>query len=305
MAIHAVSAAPLAGSAADPFEAMSRILDSPPVALSDRLGDDTRLTGRWTHGALHDKLPGMPEHVFIAHHNHGTDISLRGGDGLRARARTRPGAIVIIPAGHDGAWDIGGIVDVSHVYLTQERLQRSADALAGGRKVELLDRLCFDDPQMSHILTLLSDEQAGADASARLFLEQAIDLLCTQLVRGHSTFAALSDPAPKRGLAEWQVRRVTTYMRSMMEQEIGLDELAALVGLSRFHFCTAFRLATGETPHQALTAIRIARAKEMLADPLLPVTEIGLCVGYQTPSSFAASFRKLVGATPSAFRRRL
>ena len=301
----AVSAVRIAEAPPDPFEEMSRILDRPPIALSASLSGDTRLTGRWTHGALHDALPGMPAHVIIAHHNQGTEITLRAGDGLRATARTSPGTIVIIPAGHDGRWDINGGVDVSHVYLTQERLQKSAELLTGGRAVELLDRLCFDDPKMTHILTLLSDEQVTSDPSARLFLEQAIDLLCTQLVRGHSSFGALPDPAPKRGLADWQVRRVTTYMRSMMEQEIGLDELAALVSLSRFHFCTAFRLATGSTPHQWLTNLRITRAKEMLTDPLLPVTEIGLCVGYQTPSSFAASFRKLVGATPSEFRRGL
>jgi AraC family transcriptional regulator len=300
-----VSAVRIAEQPPDPFEEMSRVLDQPPVVLSERFSGDTRLTGRWTHGALHDSLPGMPAHVIIAHHNRGTDVNLRTGEGLRVRAQTRPGAIVIIPAGHDGRWDIEGVVDVSHVYLTPERLQKSAEALTDGRSVELLDRVCFDDPKMTHILTMLSEEQAASDASARLFLEQAIDLLCTQLVRGHSSFAALADPAPKRGLADWQVRRVTTYMRSMMEQEIGLDELAGLVSLSRFHFCTAFRLATGSTPHQWLTNLRIARAKEMLADPLLPITEIGLCVGYQTPSSFAASFRKLVGATPSEFRRGL
>jgi AraC family transcriptional regulator len=301
----AVTAARITAAPPGPFEEMSRVLDRPPIALSERFSGDTRLTGRWTHGALHDVLPGMPAHVIIAHHNRGTEINLRTGDGLRVRAQTRPGAIVIIPAGHDGRWDIDGMVDVSHVYLTPERLHKSAEALTGGKSVDLLDRVCFDDPRMTHILTLLSEEQATSDPSARLFLEQAIDLLCTQLVRGHSSFAALVDPAPKRGLADWQVRRVTTYMRSMMEQEIGLDELAALVSLSRFHFCTAFRLATGRTPHQWLTGLRIDRAKEMLTDPLLPVTEIGLCVGYQTPSSFAASFRKLVGATPSEFRRRL
>lgn len=301
----AVRARSVAEPEAGPFEAMSRILDRPPIALSESLGGDTRLTGRWSHGALHDSLPEMQAHVIIAHHNRGTEINLRGGDGLRVRAHTRPGSIVIIPAGHDGRWDIDGRVDVSHVYLTPQRLHTSAEALAGARAVELLDRVCFDDPGMSHILALLSDERTAADASARLFLEQAIDLLCIQLVRGHSSFGALADPAPKRGLADWQVRRVTTYMRSMMEQEIGLDELAALVDLSRFHFCTAFRLATGMTPHRWLTELRIARAKELLADPLLAVTEIGLCVGYQTPSSFAASFRKLVGATPSEFRRGL
>lgn len=301
----AVSAMRIAEAPPGPFEEMSRVLDRPPVALSERFSGDTRLTGRWTHGALHDTLAGMPAHVIIAHHNEGTEINLRTGEGLRVSARTRPGTIVIIPAGHDGRWDIDGGVDVSHVYLTEERLSRSAEMLTGGRAIELLDRLCFDDPRMTHILALLSDERATSDASARLFMEQAIDLLCTQLVRGHSSFGALPDPAPKRGLAEWQVRRVTTYMLSMMEREIGLDELAALVSLSRFHFCTAFRLATGRTPHQWLTHLRIARAKEMLIDPLLPVTEIGLCVGYQTPSSFAASFRKLVGATPSEFRRQL
>lgn len=301
----AVSTMRIAEPEPGPFEEMSRILDRPPIALSEPLGGDTLVTGRWTHGALHDALPGMPAHVIIAHHNQGTEIVLRTGDGLRARAHTRPGTIVIIPAGHDGRWDINGGVDVSHVYLTPDRLHHSAEALTGGGNVELLDRLCFADPQMTRILTLLSDEQVNADPSARLFLEQAIDLLCTQLLRGHSNFNALPDPAPKRGLADWQVRRVTTYMRSMLEREIGLDELAALIDLSRFHFCTAFRLATGQTPHQWLTNLRIARAKELLMDPLLPVTEVALCVGYQTPSSFAASFRKLVGATPSEFRRRL
>jgi len=301
----AVSAKRIMGRPPDPFEEMSRILDRPPIALSEHLSGDTRLTGRWTHGPLHDSLPGMPAHVIIAHHNEGTEIVLRTGEGLRARAATRPGTIVIIPADHDGRWDINGGVDVSHVYLTEERLNKSAEILTGGRHVELLDRLCFSDPKIVHILTLLSDEQTTTDPSARLFLEQAIDLLCTQLVRGHSNFGALVDPEPKRGLADWQVRRVTTYMRSMMEQEIGLDELAALVSLSRFHFCTAFRLATGKTPHQWLTNLRITRAKELLTDPLLPVTEIALCVGYQTPSSFTASFRKLVGATPSEFRRSL
>jgi len=303
--MRAVSARRIMERPPDPFEEMSRILDRPPIALSEQLSGDTRLTGRWTHGPLHDSLPGMPAHVIIAHHNEGTEIVLRTGEGLRTRAATRPGTIVIIPADHDGRWDINGGVDVSHVYLTDERLNNSAEVLTGGRHVELLDRLCFADPKIAHILTLLSDEQTTRDPSARLFLEQAIDLLCTQLVRGHSNFGTLPDPAPKRGLADWQVRRVTTYMRSMMEQEIGLDELAALVSLSRFHFCTAFRLATGRTPHQWLTNLRIARAKELLTDPLLPVTEIALCVGYQTPSSFTASFRKLVGATPSEFRRSL
>jgi AraC family transcriptional regulator len=39
-------------------------------------------------------------------------------------------------------------------------------------------------------------------------------------------------------------------MQDCLDQEIILDELAGLVGLSRFHFCTAFRFATGQTQHE-------------------------------------------------------
>jgi AraC family transcriptional regulator len=43
----------------------------------------------------------------------------------------------------------------------------------------------------------------------------------------------------------------------------------------------------------------------LLADPDLPITDIALAVGYQTPSAFAASFRKMLRVSPSQFRRGL
>ncbi len=94
-------------------------------------------------------------------------------------------------------------------------------------------------------------------------------------------------------------------MSERLGETITLDELAGLVGLSRFHFCTAFRQATGQTPHAWLTALRIGRARRLLAEPALSVTEIGLAVGYQTPSAFAAAFRRHAGVTPGAFRKQL
>jgi AraC family transcriptional regulator len=109
----------------------------------------------------------------------------------------------------------------------------------------------------------------------------------------------------RRGLVPWQVRRVTTYMGDNLERGIGLQELAGLVGLSRFHFCSSFRLATGRTPHEELTWQRIERARTLLADPTLRIIDVALAVGYQTPSAFAASFRRFVGVTPTEFRRTL
>jgi AraC family transcriptional regulator len=109
-------------------------------------------------------------------------------------------------------------------------------------------------------MELLGREAGHADASARLFAEQATDLLVTQLIRGYSSHSALQPPA-RRGLADWQVRKVTNYMREHLDEPIGLDMLADLAGLSRFHFCTAFRLATGCTPHNWLVKLRMGSAR--------------------------------------------
>ncbi len=106
-----------------------------------------------------------------------------------------------------------------------------------------------------------------------------------------------------RGLAPWQLRRVAQHVFANLDRAIPLGELADLVRLSRFHFCTAFRLATGKTPGDWMTDARISRAIELLEEHELSITEIALEVGYETPSSFTARFRQRTGMTPSEFRR--
>lgn len=289
----------------DPICAVGRVLDQAPVVVDTVFSGGTRLTKRWAHGELHNTLPAMNSHVIITHYGNGASEAVWRTGGQRLASRLRANTITLIPSGYDGRWDLSGGVEVSQVYLPDARLQAAAEPLTDGKPVELLGRAAFDDPVAGRLMELLSREASLADPSSRLFVEQALDLLCTQLIRGHSSHAALAMPGPRRGLADWQVRKVTAYMREHLEEEIGLDELAALVSLSRFHFATAFRRATGRTPHDWLVGERIERARALLTDPRLPVTEVALSVGYQTPSSFAAAFRKVVGATPSEFRRQL
>jgi len=286
----------------DAADEISRIIDTPVALNGEVLRGDTRLTQRWMHGALHDYLPGMKGHVVMTFYGAAQEITRRTG-GSRVTSRTRPGSITLIPEGHDGHWDIAGSLEVSHVYLTEQHLRHCSEALVGGKPIELLDRVGFDDPATGHILEMLSQASVTGDPATRLFVEQAVDLLCTQLIRAHSSFGVLPQAEPRHGLADWQVKRVTAYMQEFMDRDIGLEEMAALVGLSRFHFCAAFRLATGMSPYHHLTAMRMARARKLLTQPDLPIIQVALAVGYQTPSAFAASFRKATRVTPSTYRR--
>jgi len=286
-------------SAADEME---QILDAPPALTEANLKGGARLTRRWSHGALHASLPPLDTHVVMTYYGTAQKALWRQG-AMRVESRTRRGSITLIPEGQEGRWDVEGTIEVSHVYLPDSRLQSAAEALSILGKIELIGRNCFDDPTSAQILELLGREAASGDTAASLFVEQAIDLLCTQLIRSHSSFGSLTVAAPRRGLADWQIKRVNDYMTEFMDRELSLDELAGLLQLSRHHFCTSFRLATGMTPHEWLTTLRMRRAGEMLVKTDWPIISIALEVGYQTPSAFAASFRRVMKMTPTAYRQ--
>ena len=287
----------------DPAELIGRIVDTPPVVSPEVLRGETRLTQRWLHGEVHDYLPAMAGHVLMTYFASAGPLSWQRGDS-RLSGVVRPGVINLIPEGHDGRWDIAGRLDVSHLYLSDTRLQQAAEAHFAGKRAELIDRAGFDDPMASRILQLLADEACQNDDASSLFMEQAVDLLCTHLIRQHSVSGPQVSTESRSGLAPWQVKRVTNFMIEHIDQCLTLDTLAALVNLSRHHFCTAFRIATGRPPFEWLLSERMSRARSLLATTILPITDIALAVGYSTPSAFTTAFRREAGVTPSAFRRR-
>jgi AraC family transcriptional regulator len=288
---------------ADAITEVSRIQGAPPV-IPEVLSGDTRLTGRWRNEPFETYMPAMKEHIIVATFS-GRDGAEAKIDGKVLTAPGVPGAVTVAPRGHDGHWRVGGVVEVSNIYLGHERLRSCAQQLGNGREPQLIDRLNHRDPKLFAIMSLLCQEADSREPLQRLFMEQLLDLLCLQLLRSHSSLSISLSAAPRRGLAAGQLERVTAYMRERLSDDIGLQELADLVSLSRFHFCTVFRMATGQSPYRWLTAQRIARARALLANPALRITDIALAVGYQTPSAFAATFRRAVGVTPTEFRRRL
>jgi AraC-like DNA-binding protein len=96
--------------------------------------------------------------------------------------------------------------------------------------------------------------------------------------------------------------RVREHVDRHFAEALTVGELAALAGLSSFHFIRAFREETGETPHHYLRSRRLERAKELLVTTPAPVTEICDAVGFQSLGSFSSLFRRETGETPGAYR---
>jgi AraC family transcriptional regulator len=106
-------------------------------------------------------------------------------------------------------------------------------------------------------------------------------------------------------LGGWQRKRVGDYIEENLAETVRLSTLAALVGLSPYHFVRAFRQSFGVPPHRYHVQRRIEHAKMLLKAPENSITAVALAVGFAETSSFSTAFRKLTGISPREFRRGL
>ena len=98
------------------------------------------------------------------------------------------------------------------------------------------------------------------------------------------------------------LRTIRAYVDRHFASALTVERLAAMAGISPFHFIRSFRTLTGMTPHQYLRSKRIERAQELLVTTPMPVTEICDAVGFQSLGSFSSTFRRLTGEAPGAYR---
>jgi AraC family transcriptional regulator len=99
------------------------------------------------------------------------------------------------------------------------------------------------------------------------------------------------------------VERVIAQMQEDLCAPLRLADLARTASFSPFHFHRVFRAVTGETPARFLAALRMARARWLLARTRPSVAVISAGVGYTSVGTFTTQFRRLVGLPPERFRR--
>lgn len=118
-----------------------------------------------------------------------------------------------------------------------------------------------------------------------------------------------ADPDPGRtratpargGLAGWQVRRLNALADGDL-RPLTAAALAREVRLSPYHFTRAFSSSMGTTPGRWLTRARVERARDLLEDPGLSVTEVARQVGYKGAPQLTRAFRCQIGESPTRYR---
>lgn len=98
--------------------------------------------------------------------------------------------------------------------------------------------------------------------------------------------------------------RAKDRMDAASQEEWAVARLARVSGVSEAHFARCFKDAFGVPPHRYLLTRRIERAKALLRDTDLPITDIAFQTGWNSLGTFGRVFRDITGESPSELRRR-
>lgn len=92
------------------------------------------------------------------------------------------------------------------------------------------------------------------------------------------------------------------FIQAHVDEPIALAQVVAHVRVSRFYFCKLFKRATGMTLTEYVTRVRLEKAKALLVDPALRVSEIVYAAGFGSIPRFNSVFKRYVGMTPTDYR---
>jgi AraC family transcriptional regulator len=178
------------------------------------------------------------------------------------------------------------------VAVLRQRLTTEFDADA-----TTTPRLRFSDDRLWTLVRLLSDAVNDPDPSTQLYGDGLTAAIAARL------FAEPREPgADAKGLAPGQLQRVVEYLDAHLPKRVDLAHLAALAGLSQSHFSRAFKASTGMAPYRWQLDARIRRAQALLIGTSASLDDVAEATGFADAVHFGRTFRKLIGATPAAWR---
>jgi AraC family transcriptional regulator len=221
--------------------------------------------------------------------------------GLQIDVRERAGQMCLTTAGQTMTAKWEGEFEYVAFDIEPEHMVQTAIENRFSPRFELRDDFAGSDALMLQIGHALLREAQTENCADSLYAESLTQTLTLHLLKNYST-ASYATENLNGGLPGFKLNRVTDYINDNLGEEITLAELAAVAGLSRFHFSRAFSRSTGCTPQQYLMKQRVERAKDLLADRKLPLAEIGLLAGFKNQSHFTTLFRKFTNLTPKVWR---
>jgi AraC family transcriptional regulator len=238
------------------------------------------------------------------------DISYRDADGTTHERRfaRRGGMIDILPrsvAINEVRWrnDGLGASCVSVNFPSSSLTQLLGDG-GGPLPEQMAPRFAVGDPHAADLIARLQAQVVSGNPLGAAYAQGLSLTLVSYLFARYAQSTSSSAPPTEPGrLPRLQCEALVVFIEDFLSQNIGLVDMAAVVGYSPDHFSRLFRQTFHSSPYRYLLNRRIERAKSMLRDPSVPIAAIAEACGFTSQSHLNAVFKRLAGVTPGRYRK--
>jgi AraC family transcriptional regulator len=209
-----------------------------------------------------------------------------------------------MPVGSEAELCWQGTGDCLNIYLDPKLTARvattSLELDVSHTPIPPLDALIL--PELRATMLAVDAELTTGGLGGPLMIESLANILAVRLLRyifGLRRLVSRSDGV----LTRRKLTTIVDYIMANLHRSPTLEQMAALVSLSPYHFARQFKAATGLPPHQFLITRRVERAQQILRGRgNLSLAEVAIGVGFSDQSQLCFHFKRIVGVTPGRFR---
>jgi len=215
-----------------------------------------------------------------------------------------PGTFILLGRGYEQKFmEWSGTRELLCVSISTAELERFVghDADPAFRAID--PQYAISDPQIVRLVLNMREEIEAGCPAGELYGE-SLSLALAGYLLGRYSHGEQRQEGLGNTLSASQAQRLRDYIHANLGHDLGLAELANLVGLSPHHFSLLFKRTFGIAPHHYLLLERIDESQKLLAERRLSICEVALKLGFADQSHFTQVFRKMTGTTPKCYQRR-
>jgi len=215
------------------------------------------------------------------------------------------GMISIIPANipHTTISDPGNICKWEYLFIDIDEFIKSelkTSRISSDEAIRIVDKrgLFFKEdehPDISTTIHTIVEECRAEKPFYKDILKGYLATLVFEIIRMDGSKVSLDRPARQNNQ---YIKTAVSYVKNHFSDDIKISEMASMCGLSESHFRKVFEESMNMKPNDYINSIRIMEACRLIKKEDISMEELGLKVGYQTPSTFNRNFRKITGKTP-------